>query len=548
MWTAIAGCRAAVGRRPEVQGDVGQVLDFTDHARARVLPGFDELVEERGQGHDREYYAFASRNRPGRRRRAACRAATASARRSRAAGERKPAGVLVELRAQLGVGHRVLRASRGCTPRPPSNDAAVLQRDAHRALEAPGPGILRIDVIAHAPRQRRGSPDSRRLLSLIRVPCRARPTYSASASVYCRLTRPCESRRRRELLGDRLADDRHDEGRHRDSRCARSSAGDDAVLRRAAAATASMYGCITCAAGNGLNDALRLSQCRPRPSVMRSKSRWRLGSCRCDAKRAEASFEHLRRAGRARARQDTRRRCRSAPPSRGAGTSVCVPSTQHSRMPGGEAAADAGRRAPCASASQPEQLAGEIGRRRTARTVRSDEIRADETGPGATLPTRHEISLPMAIAVISVASRDGARLGQRQRRGHRRAAHVDDRLVVRVVVLERLRERAVGERRRRSRRPRRRCRGCVHGPGGDIATAASRVERPNGVSAPGQRQADDVEHAQLRRVDDIGRADRRSGRATSSARARRRSDMGVYTTILQDSRAQLDTEIAPPEP
>ncbi len=44
-----------------------------------------------------------------------------------------------------------------------------------------------------------------------------------------------------------------------------------------------------------------------------------------------------------------------------------------------------------------------------------------------------------------------------------------------------------------------------HGPGDDIATAASRTDRPNGVSAPASDKPDDVEHAQLRRADDVGR-------------------------------------------
>ena len=37
-------------------------------------------------------------------------------------------------------------------------------------------------------------------------------------------------------------------------------------------------------------------------------------------------------------------------------------------------------------------------------------------------------------------------LGERQRRRHRRAAHVHDGFVVRIVEFERLRERSVGER------------------------------------------------------------------------------------------------------
>ncbi len=85
---------------------------------------------------------------------------------------------------------------------------------------------------------------------------------------------------------------------------------------------APMYGWSTCAAGNGLNDELRLSQCVPRPSVSRDRiSRRRLDVLQVRGEQSPSPFEHLRRARRAGAREKRRRRCRSAPTIRDAGIS-----------------------------------------------------------------------------------------------------------------------------------------------------------------------------------------------------------------------------------
>ena len=101
------------------------------------------------------------------------------------------AGILVELGAQLRRGHRVLRRAEIMFLRL-LDHAAVVQRDANRALEAAGAREVRIDVVAHAPRQRRGSPGCRRF-SVAYAVFPSFPSCSASAIVYCRLIRACES-------------------------------------------------------------------------------------------------------------------------------------------------------------------------------------------------------------------------------------------------------------------------------------------------------------------------------------------------------------------
>ncbi len=69
--------------------------------------------------------------------------------------------------------------------------------------------------------------------------------------------------------------------------------------------------------------------------------------------------------------------------------------------------------------------------------------------PGATTPVRHDISLPSAIARNQRRLPETASTpGQRDRGGYRRTAHMDDRFVVRIVVFERLRDRAIRESRR----------------------------------------------------------------------------------------------------
>ena len=103
-----------------------------------------------------------------------------------------------------------------------------------------------------------------------------------------------------------------------------------------------------------------------------------------------------------------------------------------------------------------------------------------------------------------IASVHGPCFGERERGGHRRTAHVDDRLVVRVVELERLRERCVGERGVRK---------------ANVVSAAKDPARPlrrDGNSAranrpaesrafPRECQPDDIKDATLRRLDHIVR-------------------------------------------
>jgi hypothetical protein len=103
---------------------------------------------------------------------------------------------------------------------------------------------------------------------------------------------------------------------------------------------------------------------------------------------------------------------------------------------------------------------------------------------------------------VASSLRRGKQVHERERRRDRRTAHVHDRLVVRVVVLERLRERRIGERRSRrgdrisstehSRRSGRRQRLCC----GDRRTSERRL-------GAGQRETDHVEDAELGGVDNV---------------------------------------------
>ena len=102
-----------------------------------------------------------------------------------------------------------------------------------------------------------------------------------------------------------------------------------------------------------------------------------------------------------------------------------------------------------------------------------------------------------------VTAGDRSRFRQRERGRHRRAAHVNDRLVVRVVELERLRKRGVRKRRlvtpTLSPLPRMR-----QGPEAERRHSA----RANRAAEPRlgarQRQAEHIEDAHLRRLDDVG--------------------------------------------
>ena len=102
-----------------------------------------------------------------------------------------------------------------------------------------------------------------------------------------------------------------------------------------------------------------------------------------------------------------------------------------------------------------------------------------------------------------VASGHRRELGERQRRGHGRAAHVDDRLIVRIVVLQGLRKRAVGERGRRHTDAVSETEDAARTRGrhGDDRVARRFSERS---FRAGERQPDHVHHAQLGGFDDIG--------------------------------------------
>ena len=232
--------------------------------------------------------------------------------------------------------------------------------------------------------------------------------------------------------------------------------------------------------GNGLNDELRLSQCVPRPSAMRPKFFGTAGSCRCEAKspkRPSKTFGGPVTPAPA-SSAAVIPLCAANPECR---NFVCVPSTQHSRSPAAQLPAVPAAQASCSTPSP-----------RIFPAPHGDAERREEPGrmkaAPMELPGRHAADAARDLVgdrdrQNQLASGHRPRLGERERGRHRGTAHVHDRLVVRVVVLERLRQRGVGE---RGRRRADRVAGAEDpaGPGGDIAVAAAIVERPNGVSAP----------------------------------------------------------------
>ena len=126
-----------------------------------------------------------------------------------------------------------------------------------------------------------------------------------------------------------------------------------------------------------------------------------------------------------------------------------------------------------------EQASGEAatraGRGRELRRIEPNQLAGAERDPeGRKQPGRVK-SAPMKLSCGHAADatghlvgdRDGQnqitsgnrpRLGECERRGDGRTAHVNDRLVVRIVEFERLRQRRIRERRGRRRRRDRRCR------------------------------------------------------------------------------------------
>ena len=238
---------------------------------------------------------------------------------------------------------------------------------------------------------------------------------------------------------------------------------------------------MTCADGNGLNDALRLSQYVPRPSTRRRKSAGGSACCRCDGEEAEPALEHLHRTrrtspGQIRCRYSALRR-----PSRVQELRVGAvhPALQNA---GGEAAADAGRPR-CGVRIQSEQPTGQVRRAESAEEAcRMETALVELTRADAADPARH-----------FVTDGDGRQqLGARHRRRFLRvparppptdcSCARSTRCACRRTRAPARRCRWQGPHSSPTRDPR--CRAMVHGPPGDSATAASRVERPSGVSAP----------------------------------------------------------------
>ncbi len=138
-------------------------------------------------------------------------------------------------------------------------------------------------------------------------------------------------------------------------------------------------------------------------------------------------------------------------------------------------------------AEQPADRVGHAERREQRRRVQAALV--ELSGRDAAGAARDLVGDGDGQQQVAAGDRRGARglaadIRHRERGGHRRAAHVHDRLVVRVVELERLRQRGVGkgggadaQRFPGAENP------CA-GPGGDSADAAARSTRPNGVPDP----------------------------------------------------------------
>ena len=233
---------------------------------------------------------------------------------------------------------------------------------------------------------------------------------------------------------------------------------------------------------------------------MRSKSRRASGVLQVRREQPEPAFEHLRRSGHAAARQERRR---DAALRRPAGVQelrvrAVHPAFENAR---GEAAADARRLRHLPR--RRVRAAGPPGTsRRTARTVPSDESRAGETAPARRCRRGTRSRCRRRSRRSRSRPEIGRRLRQRERGGDRgllmctidslcvssySSACENEPLANAAVVTP-----------TRSPPPKMR-----HGPGGDMATAAARVARPNGVSAPASARPIDVEDAQLRRIDDV---------------------------------------------
>ena len=178
---------------------------------------------------------------------------------------------------------------------------------------------------------------------------------------------------------------------------------------------------------------------------------------------------------------------------------VCVPSTQHSRSPAAQLPAVPAAQASCSTPSLRifrahgnAERSEESGRMKAAAMELPGRHAADAAGDLVGDRDRQNQSRP----------RHRPRLGKRERGRDRGTAHVHDRFVVRVVVLEGLRQRGVGE---RGRRRAERVAGCRRSGPDRAATASAprRSSTPERCLGAGECQADHVEDAELGGINDV---------------------------------------------
>ena len=215
---------------------------------------------------------------------------------------------------------------------------------------------------------------------------------------------------------------------------------------------------------------------------MRPKFFTTAGSCRCDANRPKRPSNTLGGPRGARPGEQRRGHARSAPRTRSAGTSICVPSTQHSSSPAAVLPA-----MPAAHASalrvEPEQLAGRVG----------DAERREETGrmkaaavelPGDTDCRRGTRSRCRSRSPES--DRGRSRVASRRARARRPPRGCSCARSTRCAC----RRTRAPARTTRWRTPQsappcgRRCPRSRLGPAATSPAPRRRVERPNGSSAP----------------------------------------------------------------
>ena len=238
---------------------------------------------------------------------------------------------------------------------------------------------------------------------------------------------------------------------------------------------------MTCAAGKGLNDELRLSQCVAEPARQPAEIRRRSGVLQMRREEPEPAFEHLRRAGGASARQIGGR---DSALRRPAGVQELRVGAVHPAFQdaGGEAAADA-RRTRGRVRIQAEQAAGQIGSAEGAEQTCWMESafvelpRARRCRRGT--PPRYRWRWPYAArgpitGAVSASASEAATAGLLM-------CTIDSLCVssyssacenvplARAALVTPTRVAGAED---------------GAGPGGDSATAAARVERPSGVPAP----------------------------------------------------------------